>query len=341
MSLIVSMILGFIIDLIVGDPHGLIHPVQIIGYFITKIKEGLQRLLYGCSWQKVKEQGLPRKKDGELIAGYVLTVVIVLGTFFVISGILYVAALIHPILRFVLETFFIYQILATKSLKRESMKVYARLKAGDLPGARKEISYLVGRDTQGLDESEVAKADVETIAENTADGVIAPLFFIAIGGAPLGFAYKAVNTLDSMVAYRNEELIDIGHASAKLDDICNFIPARLAAVMMIVASAILRFDVKGAVHIFRRDRFAHLSPNSAQTEAVAAGALNIQLGGTHNYFGKPVEKPTIGDDIRPVEYEDIRRTNHLLYVSAFLTLAVCCLLTYVLVFWLGNPLTIV
>ena len=182
---------------------------------------------------------------------------------------------------------------------------------------------------------------METIAENTADGVIAPLFFIAIGGAPLGFAYKAVNTLDSMVAYRNEELIHIGHASAKLDDICNFIPARLAAVMMILAAALLRFDVKGAVRIFRRDRFAHLSPNSAQTEAVAAGALNIQLGGTHNYFGKPVEKPTIGDDIRPVEYEDIRRTNRLLYVSAFLTLAVCCLLTYALVFWLGNPLSII
>ena len=198
MNLIASMILGFVIDLIVGDPHGLIHPVQIIGWFITKIKEGLQRLIYGCSYEEAKAQGLPRKEDKELIAGYALTVIIVLGTFFVISGILYIAQLIHPALRFVLETFFIYQILATKSLRRESMKVYARLKEGDLAGARKEISYLVGRDTQELDESEVAKADVETIAENTADGVIAPLFFIAIGGAPLGFAYKAVNTLDSM-----------------------------------------------------------------------------------------------------------------------------------------------
>src|SRR5699024_8818516 len=190
------------------------------------IKEGLQRLIYGCSYAEVKKRGLPRKRDAELLAGYVLTVVIVLGTFAVITGILYVAERIHPALRFVLETFFIYQILATKSLRRESMKVYARLKEGDLAGARKEISYLVGRDTQELDESEVAKADVETIAENTADGVIAPLFFIAIGGAPLGFAYKAVNTLDSMVAYRNEELLDLGHASAKLDDARNVIPAR-------------------------------------------------------------------------------------------------------------------
>ena len=338
MKLIYAMILGFVIDLIIGDPHGLVHPVQIIGWFIDRIKKGLQHMIYGCSWQEVKEKQLERKEATELIAGYVLTFVIVVGTFAVVTGILYIAGRIHPWLWFALETFFIYQILATKSLKKESMKVYYKLKEGDLQGARKEISYLVGRDTQELDESEVAKADVETIAENTADGIIAPMFFIALGGAPLGFAYKAVNTLDSMVAYRNEELIHIGHASAKLDDICNFIPARLAALMMIVASAILRLDVSGAVKIFKRDRFAHLSPNSAQTEAVAAGALNIQLGGTHSYFGKPVEKPTIGDDIRPVEYEDIKKTNQLLYVSAFLTLAVCCGITFVLVYFLGNPL---
>ena len=335
MKLICAMILGFVIDLIIGDPHGIIHPVQIIGWFIDKIKRGMQHMLYGCSWQEVKERQLERKETAELLCGYVLTFIIVVGTFVVITAILYIAGWIHPWLRFALETFFIYQILATKSLKKESMKVYYKLKEGDLMGARKEISYLVGRDTQELDESEIAKADVETIAENTADGIIAPMFFIALGGAPLGFAYKAVNTLDSMVAYRNDELIHIGHASAKLDDICNFIPARLAAFMMIVAAAILRMDVKGAIKIFKRDRFAHLSPNSAQTEAVAAGALNIQLGGTHNYFGKPVEKPTIGDDIRPVEYEDIKRTNQLLYVSAFLTLAVCCGITFVLVYFQG------
>ena len=335
MKLICAMILGFVIDLIIGDPHGIIHPVQIIGWFIDKIKRGMQHMLYGCSWQEVKERQLERKETAELLCGYVLTFIIVVGTFVVITAILYIAGWIHPWLRFALETFFIYQILATKSLKKESMKVYYKLKEGDLSGARKEISYLVGRDTQELDESEIAKADVETIAENTADGIIAPMFFIALGGAPLGFAYKAVNTLDSMVAYRNDELIHIGHASAKLDDICNFIPARLAAFMMIVAAAILRMDVKGAIKIFKRDRFAHLSPNSAQTEAVAAGALNIQLGGTHNYFGKPVEKPTIGDDIRPVEYEDIKRTNQLLYVSAFLTLAVCCGITFVLVYFQG------
>ncbi len=322
MKLIYAMILGFAMDLILGDPHGLIHPVQIIGWFISKIKNGMQKMIYGCSYDQVRETGMKRKEKAELLCGYLLTFVIVVGTYAVVYGILFAAEKIHPVLAFLLETFFIYQILATKSLKKESMKVYYKLKEGDLAGARIEISYLVGRDTMELDESEVAKADVETIAENTADGIIAPLFFIALGGAPLGFAYKAVNTLDSMVAYRNEELIHIGHASAHLDDICNFIPARLAALLMILASAILRFDFKGAVRIFKRDRFNHLSPNSAQTEAVAAGALNIQLGGTHLYFGKPVVKPTIGDDIRPVEYEDIKRTNQLLYVSAVLMLLV-------------------
>lgn len=330
MKLIYAMILGFIMDMILGDPHRMIHPVQIIGWFIDRIKSGLLYMIYGCSFEQVKEQGIPRKTNAELIAGYILTLVIVPGTFFVMTGILWLAGKVSPWLSFALETWFIYRILATKSLKTESMKVYKKLKEGDLPGARKEVSYLVGRDTQNLTESEVAKADVETIAENTADGIIAPMFFIALGGAPLGFAYKAVNTLDSMVAYRNDELIHIGHASAKLDDVCNFIPARLAAFMMILASGILRFDMKGAVRIFKRDRFNHLSPNSAQTEAVAAGALNIQLGGTHDYFGKPVEKPTIGDDIRPVEYEDIRRTNQLLYVSAFCSLLVCCGLAWLL-----------
>lgn len=328
MKLICAMILGFGIDLIVGDPQRWIHPVQIIGWCIDKLKRGLQYLIYGCSFEEAQMKKLPRKESAELVAGYVLTTVIVLGTFVIVYEILEVAAWIHPWLAFGLETFFIYQIMATKSLKKESMKVYQKLKDGDLVAARREVSYLVGRDTEELSESEVAKADVETIAENTADGIIAPLFFIALGGAPLGFAYKAVNTLDSMVAYKNEELIYIGHASAKLDDVCNFIPSRLAAVMMILASAILRMDARGAIRIFRRDRMNHLSPNSAQTEAVAAGALRIQLGGTHSYFGKPVEKPTIGDDIRPVEYEDIRRTNQLLYVSAFLTLVVCCGITW-------------
>ena len=320
MKLVCAMLLGFVLDLIFGDPHGLVHPVQIIGWFIDKLKKGMQHLIYGCSYEEVKEKGIERKAGMEKAAGFFLMLCIVAGTYAVIYGILYVAGMIYPMLRFCLETFFIYK----------------KLKERDLLGARKEVSYLVGRDTENLDESEVAKADVETIAENTADGVIAPMLFIALGGAPLGFAYKAVNTLDSMVAYRNEELIHIGFFSAKMDDICNFVPARFAAVMMMLAAFFLRFDFKGAVRIFKRDRFAHLSPNSAQTEAVAAGALQIQLGGTHNYFGKAVVKPTIGDAIRPVEYEDIKRTNQLLYVSAFLSMAVCTLITFLLYVQLFN-----
>ncbi len=328
MKLLIAFAAGFAADLIFGDPHGLIHPVQIIGWFIDKIKKILQKMIYGVTFQEMTEAGKERKKAAELTAGFFLAVIIVGGTYLAFFGILLLAGKVHPMLKWGLEAFFIYQILATKSLKRESMKVYRRLKAGDLPGARKEISYLVGRDTADLDESEVAKAAVETIAENTADGVIAPMFYIAIGGAPLGFAYKAVNTLDSMVGYRNEECRYLGCVSARLDDLCNLIPARVAAFLMILASVILRYDPVHAVKIYIRDRYKHLSPNSAQTESVAAGALDIALGGTHYYFGKPVEKPVIGDDLRPVEYEDIRRTNRLLYVSAFLMAAVCCLIIW-------------
>ena len=325
MKLAVMMCIGFLMDLILGDPHRLIHPVQLIGWLIDFGKKLSWKLIYGCSYEEVKEKAIERRKNREKFAGFWLAVFVVGITYAVSAGLLVLARTIHPWAGYVLETWMIYRIMATKSLKKESMKVYDRLKAGDLAGARKEISYLVGRDTQELDESEIARADVETIAENTADGIVAPLFFIAIGGAPLGFAYKAVNTLDSMVAYRNEELINLGSFSARLDDVCNFIPARLAAFMMILAAGLLRLDFRGAVRIFLRDRYKHLSPNSAQTEAVAAGALGIRLGGTHTYFGKPVVKPEIGDDLRPVDYEDIRMTNRLLYVSAFLTLIFCCL----------------
>ena len=328
MKAMIALAGGFVLDMIFGDPHFLVHPVQIIGWFIDKLKKGMQHLIFGTSYEEAVKEGRKRKPVAEWIAGWILMIVIVGGTYGVTRAILYVAGLVHPWLALGIETLFIYQILATKSLKTESMKVYAKLKEGDLEGARKEISYLVGRDTQSLNEEEIAKADIETIAENTADGVIAPMFFVALGGAPLGFAYKAVNTLDSMVAYRNEELKYIGFASAKMDDIANFIPARLAALMMILASLLLRMDFLGAVRIFLRDRYKHLSPNSAQTEAVAAGALDIQLGGTHSYFGVPVEKPTIGDDIRPVEYKDIRRMNKLMYTSAFLSLILCCLIHY-------------
>lgn len=333
MILTIEIAIGFLLDLILGDPRWLPHPIVYIGKAINILKKSAQKKLYGCLYKEISEEekkSFKREEKKEHFFGMILSLIIVIGTFFVVFFSLWLLEKIHPLLRYILETFWIYQILATKCLKTESMKVYKKLKEGDLEGARVEISYLVGRDTQSLSEEEVAKATIETVAENTSDGVIAPLFYIAIFGAPLGMAYKAINTLDSMIGYKNDEFLYLGRFAAKLDDVANFIPARLCAIMMMAASFILGFDFKGSIRIFRRDRFAHLSPNSAQTESVAAGALKIQLGGTHDYFGKPVVKPTIGDNIRPVEYDDIKKCNQLLYATAILTAIVVILVRVLL-----------
>ena len=231
---------------------------------------------------------------------------------------LYLAYHIHTVLGIVVETFLCYQMLAVKSLKDESMRVYEELKKQDLPGARNAVSMIVGRDTKSLSAAGVTKAAVETIAENTSDGIIAPLFYMAIGGPALMFLYKGINTMDSMVGYKNDKYLNFGRYAAKLDDIANYIPARISAWLMILASMCAGFDWKNAKKIFLRDRYNHASPNSAQTEAVMAGALDIQLAGNAFYFGKLYEKPTIGDALREVEIEDIPRANRLLYVSAAL-----------------------
>lgn len=219
-----------------------------------------------------------------------------------------------------LESFWCYQIFATKSLKVESDRVYIALKDKGLEAGRKAVSMIVGRDTQNLTEEGVTKAAVETVAENTSDGVIAPLFYMLIGGAVLGFTYKAINTMDSMVGYKNDKYQWFGTAAAKLDDVVNFIPARVSAVLMILAAYLTGMDGKNAVCIFRRDRFNHKSPNSAQTEAVMAGALDVQLAGDAWYFGKLHKKPTIGDPVREMELLDIRRSHKLLYGTAMLGL---------------------
>ena len=219
-----------------------------------------------------------------------------------------------------MESFWCYQILATKSLKVESDRVYIALKDKGLEAGRKAVSMIVGRDTQNLTEEGVTKAAVETVAENTSDGVIAPLFYMLIGGAVLGFTYKAINTMDSMVGYKNDRYQWFGTAAAKLDDVVNFIPARVSAVLMIAASYLTGMDGKNAARIFRRDRFNHKSPNSAQTEAVMAGALDVQLAGDAWYFGKLHKKPTIGDPVREMELLDIRRSHKLLYGTAMLGL---------------------
>lgn len=304
-----ALVLGFLLDLLIGDPHWLYHPIRLVGHLIS----GLEKLLRSV---------FPKTEKGELAGGIFLVVLVTGITTGISWGLLWLAGRIHPCVRFVLETIMCYQLLATKSLRDETMKVYAALKEGSLPKARHAVSMVVGRDTEVLDDIGVTKAAVETVAENTSDGIIAPLLFLVIGGAPFGFFYKAVNTMDSMVGYKNETYLYFGRAAAKFDDVMNYIPARLSAVLMTAAAALCGMDGGNAWRIYKRDRYNHSSPNSAHTEAVAAGALHIQLAGNAYYFGKLYEKPTLGDADRPVEYEDIPRVNRLLYGTAILALVV-------------------
>lgn len=301
---------GFLLDLIVGDPYFLPHPIRLIGKLIEKMETILRRI-FG------------ETQRGQLLGGIVLAALVPAVSFAVSWAILLLAGRVHPLLSLAVECVMCYQILAVKALKTESMKVYDRLENGTIGEARKAVSMIVGRDTQQLSAEQVAKATVETIAENTSDGTVAPMLFMAVGGAPLGFLYKAVNTMDSMVGYKNDRYLYFGRAAAYLDDIANFIPARLSGILMIAASALLGMDAKGAARIFWRDRGNHASPNSAQTEAVCAGALQIQLAGDAYYFGKLYPKQTIGDRIRSIENQDIRRANRLLYGTAVLCLLLC------------------
>lgn len=308
---LLALLIGFGLDLCFGDPHWLPHPVVLMGKCITLLERALRRLL-------------PKGKRGELAGGAVLAVVLPLGSLGVSALLLYWLGRAHPLLRLAGESFMCYQILATKCLWDESMAVYRELKRGDLAAARKAVGRIVGRDTGALTAQGVTKAAVETVAENTGDGIVAPLCFMMLGGAPLGFFYKAINTMDSMVGYRNERYLYFGRVPARLDDAANFIPARLAGLLMVLAAFLLPgMDGGNAWHIYRRDRRCHKSPNSAQTEAACAGALRVRLAGDAVYFGKLVEKPTIGDDLRPVEAEDIPRACRLLYCTSLLCLALC------------------
>ena len=310
---IASMLAGFLMDLLLGDPYWLPHPIRLIGNWISF----LEKRLLGSKTEEKHTTPEQEKRRGMLLVLAVLS-----STVFVTAVLLLGAYRLHPYLGAVIESIMTYQILATKCLKVESMKVYQELKKGDIAASRKAVSMIVGRDTECLDETGVAKAAIETVAENTSDGVIAPMIFTAIGGPILGFFYKAVNTMDSMVGYKNEKYQYFGSAAAKFDDVVNYIPARLSAWLMILASAITHMDWKNAKKIFLRDRYNHKSPNSAQTESVMAGALDVQLAGDAWYFGKLCKKPTIGDAIREIEPEDIRRSHTLLYMTAVLALVV-------------------
>ena len=295
----IAFLAGFLLDLLIGDPHWLYHPVRLIGNLIAVIDH------------KMLDVSGIRNEKKEWRAGIWLVVIVLSATGLVSICLLLGGYVLNPVAGCILESIMTYQILATKCLKVESMKVYERLKAEDLDGARKAVAMIVGRDTQNLDEAGVAKAAVETVAENTSDGVIAPMIYLAIGGPVLGFLYKAVNTMDSMVGYKNDRYLNYGRTAAKLDDVVNYIPARISAALMIAAAYLpgKQFSGKDALRIFKRDRYNHASPNSAQTEAACAGALNLRLAGDASYFGKIVKKPYIGDDIRPVEAEDIARVN--------------------------------
>lgn len=310
---IFAFIAGFVLDLLIGDPHFIPHPVRLIGSLISFCDKRLNcDAGYNISEKKLN---LIKYKRGMLLAFTVIFAT------FAISVIIIVAAYsINLYAGVIAEAVMTWQILATKCLRVESMRVYDALRTDGVDAGRRAVSMIVGRDTSVLDVAGVTRAAVETIAENTSDGVIAPMLYTAIGGPVLGFVYKAVNTMDSMLGYKNDKYMYFGRFAARLDDVVNFIPARISAYLMIAAAFIggRQFDGKNAYRIFKRDRFNHASPNSAQTESVCAGALRVQLAGDAVYFGKLVKKKYIGDGLREIEYEDIKRANRLMYITAFL-----------------------
>lgn len=310
---IFAFIAGFVLDLLIGDPHFIPHPVRLIGSLISFCDKRLNcDAGYNISEKKLN---LIKYKRGMLLAFTVIFAT------FAISVIIIVAAYsINLYAGVIAEAVMTWQILATKCLRVESMRVYDALRTDGVDAGRRAVSMIVGRDTSVLDAAGVTRAAVETIAENTSDGVIAPMLYTAIGGPVLGFVYKAVNTMDSMLGYKNDKYMYFGRFAARLDDVVNFIPARISAYLMIAAAFIggRQFDGKNAYRIFKRDRFNHASPNSAQTESVCAGALRVQLAGDAVYFGKLVKKKYIGDGLREIAYEDIKRANRLMYITAFL-----------------------
>ena len=313
-----ALLIGFGIDLLVGDPHSIPHPVVGIGKLISALEKLLRRMF-------------PKTDGGEIAAGAVLWGLVAVICTSLSAGILYLCHRISPWLRLTAESIMCWQILATKALKDESMKVYTALESGDLEESRHAVSMIVGRDTARLDDAGVTRAAVETVAENTSDGVVAPMLFFALGGAPLGFFYKAINTMDSMLGHVEPPYKNIGLVPAKMDDLANFIPSRLSALLMIAAGFLLGLDGKNGWRIFRRDRFNHASPNSAQTESVCAGLLGVRLAGDAWYHGVLHKKKYIGDDTREIAHRDILLACRLLYMTAFLNLLLCALIKLLMI----------
>lgn len=302
-----AIVLGFCLDLLLGDPEWLPHPVVYMGKAISALEKRLRRVF-------------PANEEGLLRAGRVLAAALPLGTLALTGLVCWAAARLHSLLGLFVQTVWCWQALAAKGLYTESTAVQRQLEKEDLPAARKAVGRIVGRDTQALTEAGVAKAAVETVAENFSDGVIAPLLYMLLGGAPLALCYKSINTMDSMVGYKNEKYLYFGRAAAHLDDAANYVPSRLAALLWILCAGLCGQSLPGAWRIWRRDRRRHASPNSAQTESACAGALGVQLAGPAWYFGQYYDKKTIGDSLRPIEPRDIARTNHVMLTGS--TLAV-------------------
>lgn len=313
----IEITLGFLLDLIIGDPQNPIHPIRIIGSLCKTIEKFFRKIL----------------KKSLKVAGLMTWISVILIVFLFNYYLLKGAYAINNIFGVVLASIMIYFCISTKALKVEGLKVVKYIIKDDIEGARKQLSYIVGRDTENLDKESILKAVVETVAENMSDGVIAPLFYAGIGGTPLAFLYKAVNTMDSMFGYKNDKYYDFGYFPAKLDDVFNYIPARLTGYFTVVIAFVLGLDYKNSFKIYNRDKNNHSSPNSAHPEAAVAGALGVRLGGANYYFGKLVEKPTIGDNLEKVYLNKVNQTNRILYgvsiLGYIMTVIIRCILNFV------------
>ena len=312
-ELFCAMLLGFLLDCLLGDPRTIPHPVVCMGKLISWLEKAFRALF-------------PKTRLGENLAGGSIWLVTVAVSFLIPWGLLKLTGMVSPWLRLLLQAIFCWQVLAAKSLRQESMKVYEALKTGTIEDARYAVSMIVGRDTQALDADAVTRAAVETVAENCSDGVIAPMLYFALGGGPLAFAYKAVNTMDSMLGYVEPPYQNVGLVPARMDDVCNYLPARISGIMMLLAGGLLGLNFRNGWKIFLRDRYNHASPNSAQTESVCAGLLGLRLAGDAWYHGVLHKKKYIGDALRPITPEDIPLSDRLMYATAVLTLVICLIL---------------
>ncbi|MCR4436339.1 MAG: adenosylcobinamide-phosphate synthase CbiB [Clostridiales bacterium] len=320
--LLADVLIAYTIDILIGDPYWMPHPVRFIGWLISKTEKGLRSLAEKDLEVPGADKAQVERRAGAILAFFVITV-----TFLLVGAIVWAAYLVSPILFHIANIYFIYSALATKCLGDEAGKVYDVLVKKDITAARERLAMLVGRQTDGLDEKEIIRGVVETTAENTTDGIISPLFYALIGslfgmGAPLVYAFKAISTLDSMVGYMNEKYMNFGRVSAKIDDAANYLPARFTGLIIPVAAFFCGKNMKRSFYIMRRDRRNHKSPNCAYAEAAVAGALGIKIGGTNVYFGQVVEKPTIGDPDKELEPADIKDTVRLMYVASLLSLVV-------------------